>query len=333
MSAISHPISRIDRLRTGIEADSPKRKIHKCDYDQCDYSTDRKGDLKKHQQTHLPADQLPKIHKCAHDQCDYCTARKGDLKKHQRTHLPSDLRHKIHKCDHNQCDYCTARKGDLKKHQRTHLPSDLRHKIHKCDHEQCDYSTDYKYLLKTHQLTHLPADQRPKIHKCDHDLCDYRTEFKHNLKKHQRTHLPARANPFDDVQIIKTEPVCDHWFNVKHRIDNQAPLWSAEPSIKKEYTEPEQNKINRTYFAQTGIPKNEGIRRGINEAISFYKSLNNEGREHYLNERMSVQKHNGSIFSELKDQDEVIANRDLAQWEILGHYAGKHYSEASAGKP
>ena len=123
--------------------------------------------------------------------------------------------------------------------------------------------------------------------------------------------------------------MCDYWFSVKHCIDNRAPLWLAESSIKKEHTGFEHKKNNCTYFSQAGIPKNERIRKGINEAISFYKSLNNEEREHYLNERMSVQKHDGSIFSELKDQDEVIANRDLVQWEILGHYAGKHYTEAS----
>ena len=403
VSAISHPISRIDRLRTGIETDSPKQKIHKCIYDQCDYSTDKKSHLKQHQQTHLPADQRPrrpKIHKCDHEQCDYSSDRKSSLKKHQQihlpadqrpkihkcshdqcdystdtksclkvhllTHLPTDQRPKIHKCGHDQCDYSTDRKSCLKVHLRTHLPADLRPKLHKCDHDQCDYRTDYKSCLKKHQQTHLPADQRPKIHKCDHDQCDYRTDRKEHLKAHQLTHLPfdlrpkrfkihkrdhdqcdyntdnssnlkrhqkanlpIRANPFDDIQIIKTEPACNYWFNVKHRIDNQAPLWSAEPAIKKEYTEPEQNKINRTYFTQAGVPKDEGIRRGINEAISFYKSLNNDDREHYLNERMSVQKHDGSIFSELKNQDEVIATRDLAQWEILGHYAGKHFTEVS----
>ena len=408
VSAISHPIPRIDSLLTGVEADNPKRKIHRCDHDQChystdfkqnlkkhqlnhlppdlrskrpkihkcdhdqcnfstdrkdnlkihqlthlpadqrskihkcdhdlcDYSTDRKNNLKAHQQTHLPADQRTKIHKCDHDLCDYSTDNKSHLKTHQQTHLPPDLRlkrPKIHKCDHDQCYYSTDRKDNLKTHQQTHLPADQRPKrpkIHKCDHTQCDYSTDRKDNLKTHQQTHLPADQRPKrpkIHKCDHTQCDYSTDRKDNLRTHQQTHLSAKANPFD-IQIIKKEPVCDHWFSAKHRIDNQAPLWSAEPSIKKEHTVPGQKKNNRTHFAQIAIPKNEGIRRGINEAISLYKSLSNEDRERYLNERMSVQKHDGSIFSELKDQDEVIANRDLAQWEILGHYAGKHYTEAS----
>ena len=310
-------------------------KIHKCDHDQCNYSTMLKQNLNAHQQTHLPANQRlkrPKIHKCNHNPCDYSTVYKSHLKTHQQTHLPADQRHKIHKCDHEQCDYRSDRKGDLKKHQRTHLPAEQRPKrpkIHKCDHEQCDYRSDCKSSLKKHQQTHLPADQRPRIHKCDHDQCDYSTARKDSLKKHQRTHLPTRTNPFDDIKIIKTEPVYDYWINVKHRIDNQAPLWSAELSIKKEHTAFAQKKNSRTYFAQIGIPKDEEIRRGINQAISFYKSLNNEDREHYLNERMSVQMHDGSVFSELKDQYEVIANRDLAQWEILGHYAGKHHTDNS----
>ncbi|USE34837.1 hypothetical protein [Endozoicomonas sp. SCSIO W0465] len=46
-----------------------------------------------------------------------------------------------------------------------------------------------------------------------------------------------------------------------------------------------------------------------------------------LQERMSVQKHDGSIFSELKGQEEVVARRDISQWELLGHYAGKQYHD------
>ncbi|WP_419832277.1 hypothetical protein [Endozoicomonas atrinae] len=317
--------------QTHLPADQ-RPKVHKCDHDQCDYSTDRKGDLKTHQQTHLPADQRPKVHKCDHDQCDYSTEYKQNLKTHQQTHLPADQRPKVHKCDHDQCDYSTDKKSNLKTHQQTHLPADQRPqrpKVHKCDHDQCDYSTDRKGDLKTHQQTHLPADQRPKVHKCDHDQCDYSTDKKSHLKTHQQTHLPAEANKIDDVQIIKQEPVYNYWFNVKHRTDNRAPLWAAESSIKQEFTELEPNKKTRTYFSQIGIPKNDGVRSRINQAISYYKCLNHEDRERYLNERLSVQKHDGSIFSELKDQDEVIANRDLAQWEILGHYAGKHYTDDS----
>ena len=129
------------------------------------------------------------------------------------------------------------------------------------------------------------------------------------------------------VVYIKTEPPGQHLFSPRHRIDNRAPLWSAEAAIKKEVTS--NKKRTKTDFIKAEIPNHQGLRRQINEAISAYKLLNNDQREQYLTERMSVQIHDGSVIAELKGQREVVACRSIRQWEILGHYAGKIYSEES----
>ena len=129
------------------------------------------------------------------------------------------------------------------------------------------------------------------------------------------------------VVYIKTEPSEQHLFSPQHRIDNRAPLWSAEAAIKKEVTS--NNRRTKTDFIKAEIPNHQGLRRQINEAISAYKLLNNDQREQYLTARMSVQIHDGSIIAELKGQREVVACRSIRQWEILGHYAGKIYSEES----
>ncbi|USE34827.1 SET domain-containing protein-lysine N-methyltransferase [Endozoicomonas sp. SCSIO W0465] len=99
----------------------------------------------------------------------------------------------------------------------------------------------------------------------------------------------------------------------------------AEPSVKREVGDSRQR--HTTFFSQIDIPNDRSIRKNINESIAKYQALDDEQRAQYLQERMSVQKHDGSIFSELKGQEEVVARRDISQWELLGHYAGKQYHD------
>ncbi|USE34806.1 SET domain-containing protein-lysine N-methyltransferase [Endozoicomonas sp. SCSIO W0465] len=99
----------------------------------------------------------------------------------------------------------------------------------------------------------------------------------------------------------------------------------AEPSVKREVGDSRQRQA--TFFSQIDIPNDRSIRKSIHESIAKYQALDNEQREQYLQERMFVQKHDGSIFSELKGQEEVVASRDISQWELLGHYAGKQYHD------
>ncbi|WP_252178857.1 C2H2-type zinc finger protein [Endozoicomonas sp. 4G] len=172
-----------------------------CDNDGCNYSTNHAGNLKRHKQTHLPVDQRPirtKVHQCDHEGCNYRTDHRGSLKKHKRTHLPDDQRLWAYRCDHKGCNYSTDYGSNLKRHIQTHLPTDLRPKrpkVHQCDHEGCNYSAGHTGHLKMHKQTHLPADQRLKVHQCSHEDCNYSTDRVSNLKTHQQTHLPADQRP------------------------------------------------------------------------------------------------------------------------------------------
>ncbi|WP_252176707.1 hypothetical protein [Endozoicomonas sp. 4G] len=170
---------------------------HQCDHEGCDYRAEWPECLKRHKQTHLPADQRLKrlkIHQCDHEDCNYSTDQAGNLNRHKQTHLPADQRPKRHQCDRQGCNYSTDYSSDLKRHKQKHLSADQRPKrpkLHQCDHEDCNYSTDQAGNLNRHKQIHLPADQRPKRHQCDRQGCNYSTDYASDLKRHKQKHLSA----------------------------------------------------------------------------------------------------------------------------------------------
>ena len=130
----------------------------------------------------------------------------------------------------------------------------------------------------------------------------------------------------DEVVLVKSELKTDV-LSRQHRFDNRAPIWHAEPSVKKEIDETPRKKRSKMDFDSIGVPKNKKIRNEINAAIDQYKKLNVDDRESYLNARMRINKNDGSVFPGLKGQNEVIAAKNIQQWEILGHYAGERLSD------
>ncbi|WP_252179863.1 hypothetical protein [Endozoicomonas sp. 4G] len=93
------------------------------------YSTDHMDHSKTSKQTHLPAGQQPKMHRCDHEGCNHSSKRAADLRKHKQTHLPADQRlerPKVHHCDHEGCNFSTSYTGNLNKHKQTHFPADQR---------------------------------------------------------------------------------------------------------------------------------------------------------------------------------------------------------------
>ena len=130
----------------------------------------------------------------------------------------------------------------------------------------------------------------------------------------------------DEVVLVKSELKTDV-LSRQHRFDNRAPLWHAEPSVKKEVDEAPRKKQSKMDFDSIGVPKNKKIRNEINAAIDQYKKLNVDDRESYLNARMRINKNDGSVFPGLKGQNEVIAAKNIQQWEVLGHYAGERLSD------
>ncbi|WP_252178818.1 hypothetical protein [Endozoicomonas sp. 4G] len=179
-------------------------KVFRCDCEHCNYSTNRASNLKRHKQTHLPADQKPRkpmMYQCNHEGCNFRTGLSSNLKVHKQTHLPADQRTKrakTHQCDHEGCNYRTEHACNLKMHKKTHLPANQRPRMHQCGHQRCDYRTDHVGNLKRHKQIHLPADQRPKrpkVHHCHHEGCNHSSYLASNLNRHMQTHLPALRRP------------------------------------------------------------------------------------------------------------------------------------------
>ncbi|WP_252176675.1 hypothetical protein [Endozoicomonas sp. 4G] len=171
---------------------------HQCDHEGCNYRTDHRNSLKRHKQTHLPADQRPRKYQCDYEGCNYRSDHRASLKRHKQTHLPADQRPRKYQCDYEGCNFRSDHRASLKRHKQTHLPADQRPKVHRCDHEGCNYGTNHTSNLNRHKQTHLPGDQRPeraKVHQCDHEGCDYRVERPESLKRHKKIHLPADQRP------------------------------------------------------------------------------------------------------------------------------------------
>ena len=283
------------------------------------------------------------------DKCAYMTYDNSMLNQHMIVHL-SDEEQKKFKCD--QCPYKTGLKSNLYRHKKT------------CKAINCDQygsAAPFKSNLQTHKKTHVSNTKR-KVHKCNQSLCDFTTYHKYSLKRHikrihmienekkindtnestssrKRKHSPERNVPTESVVFIKSEPASAHIFDAKHRIDNQTPLWFSEPSIKQEVSESEVADHGLTFFSELPIEFRElppqvsyQVKSDIRQAIKHYKELDNQAREQYLNERMTKQKSNGMIIRALEGQDEVIATRDIKQYELLGHYAGMTRSQTSYDK-
>ncbi|CAN0156900.1 unnamed protein product [Lampetra fluviatilis] len=112
----------------------PSNKSHQCD--QCPYSTDYKGNLKKHQRTHTGE----KPFKCT--VCEKAFTLLSNLYRHQRTHTGE----KPFKC--TVCEKAFAHLQHFHSHQRTHT-GEKPFKCTVCEKAFADPST-----LRGHQRTH-----------------------------------------------------------------------------------------------------------------------------------------------------------------------------------
>jgi len=165
-----------------------KRKIKKCDFDGCEYSTVYSGALTTHKRTHT--DEKP--YKC--DQCDYKCTTSGSLTSHKRTHTGE----KPYKCD--QCDYKCTTSGYLTTHKRTHTGE----KPYACD--QCDKSFSDGSAYTTHKRTHTGE----KPYACDQ--CGESFSQSGNLTTHKRTHTGDKPFECDecDYKCIKSGNLITH---------------------------------------------------------------------------------------------------------------------------
>ncbi|XP_078472024.1 histone-lysine N-methyltransferase PRDM7-like isoform X2 [Lampetra planeri] len=133
---------------------NPSNKSHQCD--QCPYSTDYKGNLKKHQRTHTGE----KPFKCT--VCEKEFAHLQRLHSHQRTHTGE----KPFKC--TVCEKAFADLSTLHRHQRTHT-GEKPFKCTVCEKAFADLST-----LHRHQRTHTgqnafsPSRENRKVNHPEH---------------------------------------------------------------------------------------------------------------------------------------------------------------------
>ncbi|PIK43688.1 putative zinc finger protein [Apostichopus japonicus] len=167
-------------------------KLHRCHL--CQFSSERRFDLKKHLVIHTGI----KNYMC--DQCGKCMSTPYNLKIHYlRLHATEEEKNIT--CSEDDCDFKCADKAVLKDHlrQKHNLMIDNRDsekvekiKLFSCKH--CDYTGKKESSLRYHMRIHLENRQ----HKCK--LCPYASKTKNNLILHMRTH--------DGMQPVKCSQ-CD----------------------------------------------------------------------------------------------------------------------------
>lgn len=164
----------------------------------CDFSTDNRASLQKHQKL-LHANELP--YSC--DRCDYTSKYAWSVKTHiDNVHLKTK-RFQCPDCDYATSQACFLKRHTIRKHNpeegaylcsycpyRAHHPNTLQRHVnrqhtqnfaHKCPY--CDFGRDCKYLVEDHiNDVHL----KKVVYKCSE--CSFQTYKQRALKSHHKTH-------------------------------------------------------------------------------------------------------------------------------------------------
>src|SRR5580698_7103694 len=161
-----------------------------CDHPGCSKLFADKNALKYHKKTHIPWEQRDLNFVCS--ECDYKTDQKSHLTRHQLTHIQdSGIVVSLVSCDIQGCSYTTYNPYNLATHKRRcdhsvrKSPADILREF-PCDHPGCSQVFIYKSVLKHHKKTHIPFAQRDLNFVCPE--CGYKTDNKNHLKRHLITH-------------------------------------------------------------------------------------------------------------------------------------------------
>ncbi|KAF7290439.1 hypothetical protein HMN09_01302100 [Mycena chlorophos] len=102
----------------------PEATIHICVVENCGMGFSRRGDLARHQATHLSeADKEQLKHRCPFAEttgCQYATLQKGNMNIHVNIHTGA----KPYTCSHATCDFAAGDPSQLNKHKRRWHPDD-----------------------------------------------------------------------------------------------------------------------------------------------------------------------------------------------------------------
>lgn len=146
--------------------------------DACDYSTQYKGDLKKHIMFHEG------IKKYICDNCGFKFTTSSDLKRHMRTH--ENVKDFI--CSFRSCGFSTSRIENLVNHESTHtsLEARLTHPCHLCTKYFSSRSILNRHM-KTCSKPMNPILPKEAVNtKCE--ICDKVFSNIYKLRQHQKNH-------------------------------------------------------------------------------------------------------------------------------------------------
>ncbi|XP_071480083.1 uncharacterized protein [Diadema antillarum] len=153
-----------------VGAKSPKKfRTYKCSM--CQYSTDFKDSMERHEQKHR------KFLTLACHQCSYRTPEKRLMLRHV---LTIHEKQKPYQC--KLCHYSSAYKHHLKRHHTKRHQQPL----HTC--AQCEFTCDDVHELELHSATHT----EPKIYKCK--VCAMTFDTSKLLKSHKQTFHKKKKN-------------------------------------------------------------------------------------------------------------------------------------------
>ncbi|WP_252178526.1 zinc finger, RING-type domain-containing protein [Endozoicomonas sp. 4G] len=89
-----------------------------------DILTDAEAPLRMHRKIHLPADQRPsrpKLHHCDHEDCNFSSDLTSRLERHKWMHQPAGQGTRRYYCDYEGCNFNCNVLLELKRHKQTHL--------------------------------------------------------------------------------------------------------------------------------------------------------------------------------------------------------------------
>ena len=138
--------------------------------------------------------------------------------------------------------------------------------------------------------------------------------------QNRRTRAALQKKTEPEKERVKSEPI-------KHTWTNKQALFQRGLGFPKGSFGARLDVVSWDKTSMT-----EADHRALKVQIRAYIKCDTDERAKWLEDRMTPRPSNGEYFAVLKGENEVIAARDLRQWELLGHYAGEAHTHNSIQK-